>query len=55
MFAVQQAAPRLDALEGIVGGVILLVEAKVVLVCLLVLELLDVSLNDDTNVWEGGD
>jgi hypothetical protein len=55
MFAVQQATPRLNALEGIVRGVILLVEAKVVLVGLLVLELLDVSLNDDADVWKEGD
>ena len=44
VFVVQQAVLALDALEGIVGRALaLLVEAKVVLVCLFILELLDVS------------
>jgi hypothetical protein len=51
MFAVQQATSGLDALEGIVGS-ILLVETEVVLVGLFVLELHDVSFDDDTDVWE---
>jgi len=49
MFAVQQATSGLDALEGIVGS-ILLVETEVVLVGLFVLELHDVSFDDDTDV-----
>jgi len=48
---VQQAAIALNALEGIVGrGVALLVETKVVLVGLFVLELLNVSPDDDADV-----
>jgi len=50
MFAVQQAAPALDALEGIVRGILLLVETEVVLVGLFVLELFDVSPNNDTDI-----
>ena len=49
MLVVQQAVPALDALEGIVGLVVL-VEAKVVLVGLFILELINVSPNDDTDV-----
>ena len=49
MLVVQQAVPALDALEGIVGLVVL-VEAKVVLVGLFILELNNVSPNDDTDV-----
>jgi len=49
MFGVQQAAIALDALEGIVGRA-LLVETKVVLVCLFFLELLDVLLDNDTDI-----
>jgi len=51
MFAVQQAAPALDALEGIVRRVVLvLVESEVVLVGLFILELFDVSPDDDTDI-----
>lgn len=46
---VQQASVALDALEGIVRGA-LLVEAKVVPVGLLVLELVDVSSDDNTDI-----
>ena len=53
VLVIQQAVPALDALERIVG-LILLVEAKVVLVGLFVLELLNVSLDDDADVWERG-
>lgn len=51
MFVVQQTILTLDALEGIVGFA-LVVEAKVVLVGLFVLELLNISPDDDTNIWE---
>jgi len=53
VFVVQQAIPALDALEGIVGCA-LLVETKVVLVGLFVLELVNVSPDNDTDVWERG-
>jgi len=49
VFAGQQAVPVLDALEGIVGRA-LLVETKVVLVGLFVLELINVSPDNDTDV-----
>ena len=49
MLVVQQAVPALDALEGVVGLVVL-VEAKVVLVGLFVLELLNVSPDNDTDI-----
>ena len=48
----------LDALEGIVGRVALrvalLVEAEVVLIGLFVLELLNVSFDNDADIWERG-
>ena len=51
VFVVQQAVLALDALEGIVGRALaLLTETKVVLVCLFILELLDVSPNNDADV-----
>lgn len=53
MFGVQQASVALDALEWIVCRV-LLVETKVVLVGLLVLKLIDVSSDDDTDIWMKG-
>lgn len=40
-------------LEGIVGS-LLLVETEVILVGLFLLELLDVSLDDDTDIWVRG-
>lgn len=43
----------LNVLEGIVGS-LLVVETKVILVGLFVLELLDVSPDDDTDVWVRG-
>lgn len=49
MFAVQQASVALDALEWIVRGV-LLVETEIVLVGLFVLQLLDISPNNDTDI-----
>lgn len=56
MLVVQQATIAIDALEGIVGCRILLVtvETEVVLVGLFVLELVNVSSDDDTDVWERG-
>ena len=53
VFAVQQAVPALDALEGIVGRA-LLVETKVVLVGLFVLELVNISPDNDADVWGRG-
>ena len=47
--AVQQASIALDTLEGIVGCA-LLVETEVVLVGLFVLELLNVSPDNDTDI-----
>lgn len=49
MFAVQQASVALDALEWIVRRV-LLVETEIVLVGLFVLQLLDISPNNDTDI-----
>jgi hypothetical protein len=54
MFSVQQAPVALDALEGIVRQVVPLVEPKVFLVGLLVLELLDISPDNDADIWERG-
>lgn len=56
MFAVQQASVALDALEWIVRLVLLvLVETEIVPVGLFVLQLLDVSPNNDTDIWEERD
>jgi len=54
VFAVQQAVLALDALERIVGRA-LLIATKVVLVGLFVLELVNVSPDNDTDVWRRGD
>jgi hypothetical protein len=51
MFGVQQSSIALDALEGIVGRA-LLVEAEVVPVGLFVLELIDVSSDDNADIWK---
>jgi len=50
MLGVQQSATALDALEGIVRRVALLVKTKVVLICLFILELLDISPDDDADI-----
>lgn len=53
MLVVQQATIALNALEGIVGCralLLVMVETEVVLVGLFVLELLNVSLDDDADV-----
>jgi len=53
MLVVQQATIAIDALEGIVGRRVprvLLIETEVVLVRLFVLELLNVSSDDDANI-----
>lgn len=51
MFAVQQASVALDALEWIVRRVlVLLVETEIVLVGLFVLQLFDISPNNDTYI-----
>ena len=48
-FAVQQPAIALEALEGIIGC-LFLVDTKVVLVDLFVLELINISPDDDTDI-----
>jgi len=53
MLATQQTAIAVDALEGIVGRVVLvgaLVETEVVPVDLFVFELINVSPDDDTDI-----
>ena len=57
LLVIQQAAIALDALERIVGRVgllVLLVETEVVFIGLFVLELLNVSFDNDTDIWERG-
>ena len=53
MLATQQAAIAVDTLEGIVGCTVLVgapVETEVVPVGLFVLELIDISPDDDTDI-----